>query len=160
MVYLSLPHRNSLPLFFLWVRTNVSYAAVGVFVIQTETKEVIVEALKVFQKWNSDWNPSHFMAGFCEAEIGALEEVFKGTFGSLSINLLLVDRWSYMVWSFYCFNSLSEQHIKTMEMYTPQVLRIIYGNYISALNPLRFLSSSRRASFKSFQPFSQMTWFF
>ncbi|CAM4649087.1 unnamed protein product [Leuciscus chuanchicus] len=71
--------RNSLPLFFLWVRTNVSYAAVGVFVTQTETKEVIEEALKVFQKWNSDWNPSHFMVGFCEAEIGALEEVFKGS---------------------------------------------------------------------------------
>ncbi|KAL0169735.1 hypothetical protein M9458_034331, partial [Cirrhinus mrigala] len=62
--------RNSLPLYFL-------YAPVGVFVTQTETKEDIAEALKVFQKWNSDWNPSHFMVDFCEAEISALEEVFK-----------------------------------------------------------------------------------
>jgi len=85
MVYLSFSHRNSQPLFFLWVRTNVSYAAVGVFVTQTMTKEVIAEALKVFQKWNSDWNPSHFMVGFCEVEIGALEEVFKGTFGCLDV---------------------------------------------------------------------------
>lgn len=54
-------------------------SAVGVFVTQTETKEDIAEALKVFQKWNSDWNPSHFMVDFCEAEISALEEVFKGS---------------------------------------------------------------------------------
>ncbi|XP_058605729.1 uncharacterized protein LOC131523397 isoform X2 [Onychostoma macrolepis] len=71
--------RNSLPLFFLCVRTNVSYAVVGVFVTQTETKEDIAEALKVFQKWNSDWNPSQFIVDFCEAEISALEEVFKGS---------------------------------------------------------------------------------
>lgn len=82
-IYLSLPCRNSLPLFSLCVRTNVSYAVVGVFVTQTETKEDIAEALKVFQKWNSDWNPSHFIVDFCEAEISALEEVLKGMFESV-----------------------------------------------------------------------------
>ncbi len=55
----------------------------GVIVTQTETKEDIAEALKVFQKWNSDWNPSHFIVDFCEAEISALEEVFKGMFESV-----------------------------------------------------------------------------
>ncbi|KAL1257527.1 hypothetical protein QQF64_010771 [Cirrhinus molitorella] len=71
--------RNSLALYFLWVRTNVSYTSVGVFVTQTDTKEDIAEALKVFQRWNSGCNPSHVMVDFCEAEIGALEEVFKGS---------------------------------------------------------------------------------
>ncbi|XP_051503118.1 uncharacterized protein si:dkey-31c13.1 isoform X1 [Myxocyprinus asiaticus] len=71
--------RYSVPLFFLWVRTNVNYAVVGVFITQTDTKEDIADALKVFQNWNSDWNPSHFMVDFREAEIGALEEVFKGS---------------------------------------------------------------------------------
>ncbi len=61
----------------------MSYAVVGVFVTQAETKEDIAEALKVFQKWNSDWNPSHFIVDFCEAEISALEEVFKGMFKSV-----------------------------------------------------------------------------
>ncbi len=61
----------------------MSYAVVGVFVTQTETKEDIAEALKVFQKWNSDWNPSHFIVDYCEAEISALEEVFKGMFKSV-----------------------------------------------------------------------------
>ncbi|XP_050989782.1 uncharacterized protein LOC127179967 isoform X2 [Labeo rohita] len=89
--------RNSLPLYFLWVRTNVSYAAVGVFVTQTETKEDIAEALKVFQKWNSDWNPSHFMVDFCEAEISALEEVFKGVFTSSKV--LLCDVHQEKAWT-------------------------------------------------------------
>ncbi|XP_056157131.1 uncharacterized protein LOC130131474 isoform X2 [Lampris incognitus] len=68
--------RYSLPLFFLCVRTNVNYIVVGVFVTQSEMKEDIREALEVFKKWNADWNPSHFMVDFCEADIGALKEVF------------------------------------------------------------------------------------
>lgn len=72
--------RYSVYLFFLYVRTNVNYIVVGVFVIQSQKKEDIREALEVFKKWNADWNPSHFMSDFCEAEIGALEEVFKGKY--------------------------------------------------------------------------------
>ncbi|XP_029934407.1 uncharacterized protein LOC115378326 isoform X2 [Myripristis murdjan] len=68
--------RYSVPLFFLCVRTNVNYIVAGVFVTQSEVKEDIREALEVFKKWNAGWNPSHFMVDFCEAEIGALEEVF------------------------------------------------------------------------------------
>ncbi|XP_042288518.1 uncharacterized protein si:dkey-31c13.1 isoform X2 [Thunnus maccoyii] len=68
--------KYSVPLFFLCVRTNVNYIVVGVFVTQSEKKEDIREALEVFKKWNADWKPSHFMVDFCEAEIGALEEVF------------------------------------------------------------------------------------
>eukprot|EP00058_Branchiostoma_floridae_P016954 XP_002602442.1 hypothetical protein BRAFLDRAFT_117021 [Branchiostoma floridae] len=37
----------------------------------------IREALQVFKEWNPEWNPSHFMVDFCEAEIGALEEEFQ-----------------------------------------------------------------------------------
>eukprot|EP00058_Branchiostoma_floridae_P027329 XP_002612820.1 hypothetical protein BRAFLDRAFT_82181 [Branchiostoma floridae] len=47
-----------------------------------ETKNIdrtvdIREALQVFKDWNPEWNPSHFMVDFCEAEIGALEEEFQ-----------------------------------------------------------------------------------
>ncbi|XP_035685999.1 uncharacterized protein LOC118422494 [Branchiostoma floridae] len=68
--------RYRIPLFFLCVRTNVCYSVVGVFVPQTEKSEDIREALQVFREWNPDWQPSHFMVDFCEAEIGALEEEF------------------------------------------------------------------------------------
>eukprot|EP00058_Branchiostoma_floridae_P026757 XP_002612248.1 hypothetical protein BRAFLDRAFT_100078 [Branchiostoma floridae] len=44
--------------------------------VQTEKSEDIREALQVFREWNPDWQPSHFMVDFCEAEIGALEEEF------------------------------------------------------------------------------------
>lgn len=77
---LNLPFRYSVPLFFLCVRTNVNYIVAGVFVTQSEVKEDIREALEVFKKWNADWNPSHFMVDFCEAEIAALEEVFTGKY--------------------------------------------------------------------------------
>lgn len=70
--------RYSVPLFFLCVRTNVSYAVVGVFVTQTETTAAIREALAVFREWNPSWKPSHFMVDFSEAEIGALEAEFQG----------------------------------------------------------------------------------
>ncbi|XP_062287897.1 uncharacterized protein si:dkey-31c13.1 isoform X1 [Scomber scombrus] len=75
--------KYSVYLFFLYVRTNVNYIVVGVFVTQSQKKEDIREALEVFKKWNADWNPSHFMSDFCEAEIGALEEVFKDSKVSL-----------------------------------------------------------------------------
>lgn len=78
----NLSRRYSVYLFFLYVRTNVNYIVIGVFVTQSQKKEDIREALEVFKKWNADWNPSHFISDFCEAEIWALEEVFKGKYSN------------------------------------------------------------------------------
>lgn len=68
----------SVPLFFLCVCTNIHYDVVGVFVTQTDTTADVGEALAVFMEWNPDWNPSHFMVDFSEAEMGALEVEFQG----------------------------------------------------------------------------------
>lgn len=69
--------RYALPLFFLCVKTNVDYCVVGSFVIQSETRQAIAEALKVFQDWNHKWSPQFFMTDFSDPEIKAIEEVFK-----------------------------------------------------------------------------------
>ena len=46
------------------------------FVIEDEVSETILEALEVVKNSNPDWNPSHFMSDFCEAQINALETTF------------------------------------------------------------------------------------
>ena len=70
--------RYSLPLFLLCIRTNVDYVVAGVFITQSENSAVISEALELIRSWNTDWRPSWFMVDFSEAEINALESVFKG----------------------------------------------------------------------------------
>lgn len=72
--------RYALPLFFLCVRTNVSYEVVGVFISQNENSDSIAEALHIICKCNPDWNPKYFMVDFDSAEILALEDVFPGMF--------------------------------------------------------------------------------
>ena len=68
----------ALPLFFLAVKTNVYYQVVASFVLQDESTDSIKEALQVIKDWNPDWQPSFFMADFCEEEIQAVEETFPG----------------------------------------------------------------------------------
>ena len=65
----------ALPLFFLWVKTNVDYCAVASFVVQTENSNAIWQALQVIRDWNPSWNPKFFMVDFCEAEIHAIERL-------------------------------------------------------------------------------------
>jgi MULE transposase domain/Amyotrophic lateral sclerosis 2 chromosomal region candidate gene 8 len=65
--------KYALPLFFLTVKTNDGYIVVGTFVVQTESAELISEALRIFAEWNPDWNPQYWMTDFSEAEINAIE---------------------------------------------------------------------------------------
>ena len=44
--------RYALPLFFLYVKTNVNYCVVESFVIRRETRQAICEALDVLREWN------------------------------------------------------------------------------------------------------------
>ncbi|KAI8490412.1 hypothetical protein Bbelb_316800 [Branchiostoma belcheri] len=69
--------RYSVPLFFLCVRTNVSYSVVGVFVTHSECSADVQEAINV-KEWNPSWQPTHFMVDFPEVEIAALEEESPG----------------------------------------------------------------------------------
>ena len=70
--------RYALPLFFLCVKTNVNYTVVGAFVVQTESRIAISEALGILTKWNPLWKPKYFMVDFFEPEIQALENTFPG----------------------------------------------------------------------------------
>jgi MULE transposase domain len=70
--------RYALPLFFLCVRTNVDYIVVAEFFSQYEDSQSIAEALEQIKLWNTEWIPKSFMVDCCEAEIKALETVFKG----------------------------------------------------------------------------------
>ena len=72
--------RFSVPLFFLVVKTNVDYQVVGSFVTQGESKDCVMEGLKVLSNWNPNWKPACFMTDFSEAEINAIEEIFPGNF--------------------------------------------------------------------------------
>ena len=62
--------------FFVTVKTNVGYSVVADFVVQSESKENISEALSVLLSWNPNWNPPFFMTDYSDAEIGAIEMVF------------------------------------------------------------------------------------
>jgi len=84
--------RYALPLFFVCVRTNVNYSVVASFIVQSEDSFCIAEALQILQDWNPDWHPGHWMVDFSEAEINALESVFKGNAFCLStIQYLLLQ---------------------------------------------------------------------
>jgi len=72
--------RYALPLFFLCVKTNVSYEVVAVFIVQNEQSESIAEALAVLKQWNPSWDPRYFMVDFDTAEILALEDTFPGMY--------------------------------------------------------------------------------
>ena len=70
--------KYELPLFFVSVKTNVGYAIVADFVIQSESTLEIGEVLQVLSNWNSKWKPPFFVTDYSDAEIGAIESVFPG----------------------------------------------------------------------------------
>ena len=61
-----------LVLFFVTVKTNVGYSVVSEFVVQSETKDSISEALKMISTWNLEF----FMTDYSESEIGAITDLF------------------------------------------------------------------------------------
>ncbi|XP_046848037.1 uncharacterized protein LOC124441606 [Xenia sp. Carnegie-2017] len=70
--------KYSLALFFLVVKTNVSYQVVGSFVLQSETSYAIAEALQVIRGWNNEWNLAYFMVDYPEEEMSEINRVFAG----------------------------------------------------------------------------------
>lgn len=70
--------KYDLPLFLLAVKTNVDYQVAGVFMVQQEKAEYIVEALNVLHDWGPEWKPETVMTDNSAAEILALKTVFPG----------------------------------------------------------------------------------
>lgn len=70
------------------MKTNVGFSVVAEFVVQNETKNLIVQGLQTIKNWMNEasdkpegweWKPKFFMADFCEQEIVAIEETFSGS---------------------------------------------------------------------------------
>ena len=71
--------KYSIPLFFVCVKTNVSYSVVAEFIIQSETTEYICEALSILKSWNPKWNPQFYLTDYSDAEIAAINKLFPTT---------------------------------------------------------------------------------
>ncbi|ESO97765.1 hypothetical protein LOTGIDRAFT_152862 [Lottia gigantea] len=64
------------PIFFLVVKTNVSYSTVATFIVKDETMSHVQEALNIIKSWNPNFNPTYLMCDISDAQINALEAVF------------------------------------------------------------------------------------
>ena len=71
--------KYSIPLFFLCVKTNVNYTVVAEFIIQSETTEMIFEALSVIKSWNPAWSPNYFITDYSDVEMGAIKKLLPDT---------------------------------------------------------------------------------
>ncbi len=71
--------KYSIPLFFVYVKTNVSYTVVVEVIIQSETSEHILEALSMLKSWNQNWEPEYFMMDYSDAEMAAVRGLFPST---------------------------------------------------------------------------------
>ena len=68
--------KYSLPLYFIYVKTNMGLKVVAEFIIQNESQDLIIEAIGVVKSWNPAWNPSFWVTKFSEMEISAIEDQF------------------------------------------------------------------------------------
>ena len=70
--------RLALPLFIMAVKTNVAYLPVATFIIETEDRESIQEALSILRgEWDKHGiEVQNWMVDCCQAEIKSIEEEF------------------------------------------------------------------------------------
>ena len=66
----------TLSLFFLVVKTNVSFQVCAVIVLQEESTEMITKALNTIKMWNPEILPKYAFVGFDEREIVSLESTY------------------------------------------------------------------------------------
>ena len=64
--------------YIMFVQTNVDYQVVGSILVSKQRKNGLVEGLKVFQEWNSYWNPKHMFVDCSEVMFEAVAQVFPG----------------------------------------------------------------------------------
>ena len=77
-----------IPLYFLVVKTNVSYACVATIMMQYEDAASITEALEKLKEQLNDVTLKAFMLDMNQAEIEAVRKVFPGTSSRPSCTLI------------------------------------------------------------------------
>ena len=66
-------------LFFLVVKTIMSYQIVGAYVSENESEGNITEALQILKQWNFEFKPKYFMTDYSTEEIGTVKTVFSNS---------------------------------------------------------------------------------
>lgn len=89
--------KHPLPLYFVLVPTNVNFVIVASFILETEDKESVREALEILCSWNLEWTPKYFLTDFSTEEIAAVETIFFDSQTSVYLcdyqRMLNWDRW-------------------------------------------------------------------
>ena len=81
LVLLDVTYKTSkytLPLFFLDVKTNLTFQVIAVVVLQEESTEMITRALNAIKMWNPEVLPKYTFADFDERKIVSLESKYRG----------------------------------------------------------------------------------
>ena len=71
--------KYSIPLFFLFVKTNVNYTVVAEFVVQSENTNHIFEALSIIKSWTPSWDTKYFFTDYSDAEMSTVSMLFPQT---------------------------------------------------------------------------------
>lgn len=114
--------KYALPLYFLYVPTNVNYITVATFVLETEDRNSIKEALNILKHWNPEWKPKYFMTDYCDEEITALEDVFPGM-----IKADIMDSFESIPFLMFLFHTLIKCKDKFDTPKVQQVWKSIYN---------------------------------
>lgn len=74
--------RSTLPYrcYLMLVQTNVDYQVVGFITVSKQKKNGLIESLKIFQEWNSFWNPKYVFVDYTETMFEAISTLFPGRF--------------------------------------------------------------------------------
>ena len=81
IVFLDPVHRTTrytIPLYFVMVKTNCDHQIVASFVVQSERRDSVMEALVILKTWNPEWKPKIFMVDNDAEEFDAVKETFPG----------------------------------------------------------------------------------
>ena len=70
--------RLPFPCFGIFVPTNVDFQLVYVFIMQTVSKECLLEAIQPILDWNMGWKPNYITVDFSKTQIEATETLFPG----------------------------------------------------------------------------------
>jgi len=129
--------KYAIPLFFVYVRTNVDYKVVAEFMTQYEDQQSISEALSILKSWNPLWQPIYFMVDFSTVEIGAIEEQFPGA------TAYICDFHRLQAWQRWVrkskngFNSLEQEELLAhLKRVTNATTRKYYDSAVASLKNL------------------------
>ena len=79
-----------LPLFLLCVPTNCGYVTVASLLLCDEQADTIRQGLQKVAEWCPGWTPRCVLSDYCEAQITAVENVFRGILTNRSSIVVIV----------------------------------------------------------------------